>query len=180
MVCQRVECSTRASRTGWVKDNGSGEPSQRTYTVRGQAPERASQVSTIVFWEVHEDGDDDDMDRCDEEDDEEVKLGGDNSRKSRDHSFGLAMAVERHLEQILETRRGMRMVWCSSITLPTHSKNISERSSTGSLPEGLVDSDEVEVEGDKRSRGDRSASGSDRERAFNLSMSMSISVSPFA
>ena len=178
MVCQRVECSTKASRTGWVKDNGSGEPSQRTYTVRGQAPERASQVSTKFFWEAHEDGDVV-VDRCDE-DDEGVKLGGVNSRKSRDHSFGLAMAVERHLEQILETRRGMRMVWCSSITLPTHSKNISERSSTGSLPEGLVDSDEVEVEGDKRSRGDRSASGSDRERAFNLSMSMSISVSPFA
>lgn len=175
MVCQRVECSTKASRTGWVKDNGSGEPSQRTYTVRGQTPERASQVSTIFFWEVHEEGGVV-VDRCDE-DNEGVKLGGVNSRKSRDHSFGLAMAAERHLEQILETRRGMSMVWCSSITLPTHSKNISERSSTGSLPEGL----EVEVdEGDKRSRGDRSASGSDSERAFNLSVSMSVSLSPFA
>lgn len=158
-----------------MKDNGSGEPSQRTYTVRGQAPERASQVSTKFFWEVHAD-DDDMVDRCD--DDDKVKLGGDNSRKSRDHSFGLAMAAERHLEHILETRRGMSMVWCSSITLPTHSKNISERSSTGSLPEGL---DEVEVnEGDKITRGDRSASGSDNERSLNLSISMSISLSPFA
>ena len=159
-----------------MKDNGSGEPSQRTYTVRGQAPERASQVSTKFFWEAHEDGDVV-VDRCDE-DDEGVKLGGVNSRKSRDHSFGLAMAAERHLEQILETRRGMSMVWCSSMTLPTHSRNISERSSTGSLPEGL---DEVEVdEGDKITRGDRSASGSDSERTFNLSVCMSISLSPFA
>lgn len=70
------------------------------------------------------------------------------------------------------------MVWCSSITLPTHSKNISERSSTGSLPEGL---DEVEVDGgDKIARGDRSESGSDSERTFNLSVSMSMSLSPFA
>ena len=117
------------------------------------------------------------VDRIDKDD--EAKLGGDNSRKSRDHSFGLAMAAERHLEQILETSRGMSMVWCSSITLPTHSKNISERSSTGSLPEGL---DEVEVndEGDKITRGDRSASGSDNERSLNLSISMSISLSPFA
>ena len=68
------------------------------------------------------------------------------------------------------------MVWCSSITLPTHSKNISERSSTGSLPEGL---DEVEVDGDKITRGDRSESGSDSERTFNLSVSMSMSLSPF-
>jgi hypothetical protein len=131
--------------------------------VRGQAPERASHVSTIFFWEVHE-FDDDVADRCDED-------GGVSSKKSRDHSFGLAMAAERHLEHILDTRRGMSMVWCWSMTLPTHSKNISERSSTGSLPEGL---DEVEVdEGDKISRGDRSASGSDSERAFNLSVSMS-------
>ena len=160
-----------------MKDNrdGSGEPSQKTYTVRGQAPERASQVSTIFFWEVHEDGDGG-VDRGDE-DDEGVKLGV-NSRKSRDHSFGLAMAAERHLEQILETRRGMSMVWCSSITLPTHSKNISERSSTGSLPEGL---DEAEDDGgDKITIGDRSETGFDSERTFNLSIFMSISLSPLA
>ena len=170
MVCQRVQCSTKASRTGWVKDNGSRESSQRTYTVRGQAPERASQVSTIFFWEVHEDGVSN-VDRGDE-DDEGVKLGDVNTKKSRDHSFGLAMAAERHLEQILETRRGMSMVWCSSITLPTQSKNISERSSIGSLPEGL---DEEEVE-----KGGRSETGSDIERTFNLSVSMSIFLSPFA
>lgn len=154
-----------------MKDKGFGEPSQRTYTVRGQAPERASQVSTIFFWEVDEDGDGE-VDRGDEEDEEGVKLCGANSRKSRDHSFGLAMAAERQLEHIFETRRGMSMVWCSSITVPTHSKNISERSSTGSLPEGL---DEVEVD-----RGDRTESGSDSERTLNLSVSMSISLSPFA
>ena len=167
MVCQRVQCSTKASRTGWVKDNGSRESSQRTYTVRGQAPERASQVSTIFFCEVHEEGDSD-VDRGDEG----VKLGDVNTRKSRDHSFGLAMAAERHLEQILETRRGMSMVWCSSITLPTQSKNISERSSIGSLPEGL---NEEEVE-----KGGRSEPGSDIERTFKLSVSTSIFLSPFA
>ena len=111
------------------------------------------------------------MDRGDE-DGEGVKLGGANSRKSRDHSFGLAMAAERHVEQIFETRRGISMVWCWSITLPTHSKNISERSSTGSLLEGLEG-------GDKIIRGDRSESGSDSERTLNLSVSMSISFSFF-
>jgi hypothetical protein len=136
MVCQRVQCPTKASRTGWVKDDGSGESSQRTYTVRGQAPERESQVSTILVWE----DDDGSVDRGDDKD-EGVQLGDVKTRKSLDHSFGLAMAAERHLEHIFETRRGMRMVWCSSMTLPTHSKNISERSSTGSLAEGL---DEVE------------------------------------
>lgn len=131
MVCQRVQCSTRASSTGCVKENG--ESSQRTYMVRGQAPERASQVSTIFFWETHEEGESD----LSDEGDEGVGLGSVNSRKSRDHSLGLAMAAERQLEQIFETRRGICMVWRASMAVPTHSKNISERSSMGSRLEGL-------------------------------------------
>lgn len=102
MVCQRVQCSTKVSSTGWVKDNG--ESSQRTYTVRGQALERLSQVSTMLFW-VDENTD---VDGGDEGDG--GSGGSVNSRKSRDHNLGLAMAAERHREQILEMRRGMRMV----------------------------------------------------------------------
>jgi hypothetical protein len=46
------------------------------------------------------------------------------------------MAAERHLEQILERRRGMRMVLTSSILLSMHSRKISDNNSIGSLPEG--------------------------------------------
>lgn len=79
--------------------------------MRGQAPERASQVSTILFLDVYDDGSSSNggVDRGDEGD-EDVGLGGVRSRKSQDHSFGLAMAADRHREQILETRRGMSMV----------------------------------------------------------------------
>jgi len=72
----------------------------------------ASQISTTFFCEVYEDADG--GEDWDDEDDKGAELGSVNSRKSRDHSLWLAMAAERHREQILETRRGMCMVWESA------------------------------------------------------------------
>jgi hypothetical protein len=45
-------------------------------------------------------------------DDDEGGLGSGEVkfRNNEDHKFGLEIAAERHLEQILETRRGMNMV----------------------------------------------------------------------
>ncbi len=55
------------------------------------------------------------------------------------------MAAERHLEQILERRSGVRMVLSSSILLSMHNRKISDNNSIGSLPEGpCVNSDATE------------------------------------